>query len=74
MDIYTLREQCIFCNSNIDKTYFEEDKYLYISSNICNDITNTKINITKTMFTYIAAKYVTGYLVHFTMQHPYLLL
>jgi len=45
MDIYTLREQCIFCNSNIDKTYFEEDKYLYISSNICNDITNTKIKI-----------------------------
>ena len=45
MNIYNKREICIFCNNNLNKCFFDEDKYIIISSNICDSKDNTKIKI-----------------------------
>jgi hypothetical protein len=41
--LYKIRFECIFCENIINKSFFKEDKYIYISSNICEKISNTNI-------------------------------
>ncbi len=45
MNIYTLRKYCIFCDSNIENTYFKKDKDIFVTSIICEDDKNLRYKI-----------------------------
>jgi hypothetical protein len=45
MNIFEDRLNCIFCNEILNKTYFTDDKNIFISSNICIQKDNNKLNI-----------------------------
>ena len=40
--MYSIRENCIFCDKHLVNEYFENDKYIHISSNICDYRNNNK--------------------------------
>jgi hypothetical protein len=45
MNNFEYRINCIFCNKKLNKTYFKDDKNIFISSNICSKENNSKISI-----------------------------